>query len=151
MKNLDNYDPYQTNLYRVSWFQVLTFRETRFVVYGQGQWNGHIMDWAGCNFFHGRVPGSPTFATIEDAVLWLDEQARLGNLKDGMTLSGHHSGENRCLKGCDERQVLDAIHVNNPKYTNARHRKPGVHVYLGNTLYSKEHGGLKLPKRIAEG
>lgn len=146
MKTLDDYDPYQTNLYRLEWFEVLTFRETRFVVYGTGAWDGHLMDWAGCNFFHGRVPTSPVFKTIEEAVLWLDEQVRLGNLNTGMTLSGHHSGEYECRKGCDTREVLGPVYINSPKNREPRHRKPGVNVCLNNGRFND--GSLKLPTRI---
>ena len=146
MKNLEDYDPYQSNLYRLAWFEVLTYRETRFVVYGQGQWDGHLMDWAGGNYFHGRVPTSPVFATIEEAVLWLDEQVRLGNLSAGMTLSGHHSGEYGCRKGCDEREVLSPVYINSPDNVEPRHRKPGVNVYLGNGRFND--GRLRSPKRI---
>ena len=146
MKNLEDYDPYQSNLYRLAWFEVLTYRETRFVVYGQGQWDGHLMDWAGGNYFHGRVPTSPVFATIEEAVLWLDEQVRLGNLVEKMTLSGHHAGgDGGCRKGCNARETL-TVHFNIPTHVVKGWRKPGVNTCLDNTRFND--GRLRLPKRI---
>lgn len=137
------------NEYVLSWFQVLTFRpnidtgESKFVVYGVGRWYRHLMDWRGCNFFHGRIPGSPTFKTIEDAVLWLDEAVKAGVLSDRMRLHGHHSGENTCPKGCDEREVIQ-VSINSENHIQRKLRKPGVHV----TKFDAQHHGLKLPAAI---
>lgn len=126
-------DLYQTNIYNLEWFQVLTFRENldtgacSFVVYGEGKHEGHLMDWRGCNFFHGRIPGSPTFKTFADAVLWLDRAMAADVLHRGMDLSGHHAGENECRKGCAEREVA-TIFINSRDTITREHRGAGVHV-----------------------
>lgn len=126
-------DPYQSNVYRLEWFQVLTFRENldtgacSFVVYGQGKHHHHLMDWRGCNFFHGRIPGSPTFKTFSDAVLWLDRAVADGILVRRIELTGHHAGENECLKGCADREVA-TIFINTPENVTREHRGNGVHV-----------------------
>lgn len=84
---------------------------SRFVWYGQGQWSGHIMDWAGCNFHHGRLlvtnpktgkgERAPVFDCAEDAVDWLI--ANYDNIPGEQ--AGHRSGEHECRKGCDEREA----------------------------------------------
>jgi hypothetical protein len=91
--------------YDLSWLKILRFRESKFVVYGVGQWAYHVMDWRGCNFFHGRIPDSPTFSTPEEAVSWIAKEIKAGRIYEGKVLQGHHAGEFNCPKGCDEREV----------------------------------------------
>jgi hypothetical protein len=134
------------NLYRLQWLQVMTYRFTRFVLYGHGQWDGHIMDWRGCNFFHGRVPGTPLFTTAEEAVMFAEALAKARVIAEHMTLSGHHSGDLSCSKGCDDREVV-TVHLNGPKHNEERLRKPGVYVYKREA----ENAGLALPKRLLYG
>lgn len=101
-----------SNEFRLKWLEVLDYRVNpitgrgRFVLYGVGQWVNHVMDWRGCNFFHGRIKGSPTFATVEEALRWAREASRSGFIAEGMRLRGHHSGEGSCLKGCEDREQL---------------------------------------------
>jgi len=102
---MGDYQKDYSNVYKLAWFQVLTYHTKGFVVYGHGQWTGHLMDWRGCNFMHGRIPGSQVFSTIEDAVEWLRVQVRDGKLKCDQEFAGHHSGGRQCSRGCDERQV----------------------------------------------
>ncbi len=93
------------NEYNVKWFELMTYRDTRYCWYGVGPWAGHLMDWRGLNFHHGRIPDSPTFATIAEAVTWLQQAADAKQVYGGMRLGGHHSGEFSCSKGCDDREV----------------------------------------------
>jgi hypothetical protein len=91
--------------YTLAWLEVLTYHRKRFVLYGVGQWVGHIMDWRGCNFHHGRLPGTPVFDSKDDAVRWARLAVVAKWLYEGAHLSGHHAGEYRCPKGCTARSV----------------------------------------------
>lgn len=91
--------------YDLQWFQVMTFRKTRFVLYGEGQWEDHIMDWQGCNYWHGRIPESPVFDSVDQAVEWARSAVAEGKLERGMILPGHHSGVQLCSKGCSAREA----------------------------------------------
>lgn len=116
--DLDKWHPQgETNGYDLSWFELLTFRETKVVIYGVGQWDGHMMDWRGCNFFHGRLPLSPVFNNTEEATAWLKFQVENKVYTEGMWLTGHSRGENRCSKGCDDREidVIYFIHLRGKK------------------------------------
>jgi hypothetical protein len=73
------------------------------------------MNWRGCNFFHGRLPLSPTFYTEDEAIEWLRFQVKGGAYYKGMILTGHHAGESLCMKGCDDRMVDDWINFSNLK------------------------------------
>ena len=100
-----------SGLYSLSWFMLMKFREKSYgvykvVLYGHGQWVDHIMDWAGCNFHHGRLPDSPVFANEVEAVKWLLAEVEKGTYKEKMTLTGHHSGEHSCRKGCSDREIV---------------------------------------------
>jgi len=94
---------------RLNWFQILRYRKNKFVIYGQGQWVGHIMDWRGMNMYHGRLPKSPVFNSVEEAIEWLKFQVKHGVYYEKMELTGHHSGEFQCSMGCDDRIVIDTI------------------------------------------
>lgn len=113
------------NEYSIQWFDLLTFRDSRYCWYAHGKWVGHLMDWRGCNFHHGRVPGSPTFATIPEALRWLQTEIANGRIRRGMVFSGHHSGEGLCSKGCDDREVA---HLS--VFRNGLHRH--VKITMGN-------------------
>jgi len=82
--------------YNLSWFELLSFHEDRIVIFGMGHWEHHIMDWLGCNYWHGRLPKSPIFDSVKDAKDWLKFQVNMGVYYDGMTLSGHHAGNSHC-------------------------------------------------------
>lgn len=95
-----------SNSYTVSWFDILTYRNGKYVVYGEGHWIGHVMDWRGGNFFHGRLPNSPVFDTEADARAWLRQRVLAGDLNEGDEFTGHHSGgDYGCSKNCDDRHV----------------------------------------------
>jgi hypothetical protein len=98
------------NEYALRWFLLLTFRENRVVIYGQGEWYYHIMDWRGCNHYHGRLPGSPTFKDEREAIKWLKWAVESGYYTESMRLTGHHSGESECSAGCDDREIGGCIH-----------------------------------------
>lgn len=93
------------NYYRLEDFQFMTYHKTRFVIYGYGPWYCHTMDWLGMNIYHGRLPDSPVFDTINEAWHWLVAQVQSGKLTKGMDLAGHHAGEFECTRGCDDREV----------------------------------------------
>ena len=110
MQVVDPYDHFDSMShsdarYCLSWFEILTYRRERYVLYGVGQWYNHMLDWLGMNYYHGRLPGSPVFDTVKDAETWLRFQVKHEAYKDGMTLPGHHSGEYTCSKGCSDREV----------------------------------------------
>ena len=104
-----------SNRYYVKWFEVRTYRSSGFVIYGVGQWSGHIMDWRGCNFYHGRLPGSPVFHDLTVLMDWMEFQIRNGVYSDGMELSGHHSGENECSTCGKDREEVGMISVYDEK------------------------------------
>jgi len=55
--------------------------EPKYVVYGVGQWNGHIMDWRGCNFWEKKLSGGvKPFKTVEEAKQWIQSQIDNGTL-----------------------------------------------------------------------
>jgi len=43
------------------------YNNPRYVVYGLGQEDNHVMDWAGCNFHRARVPDGGPFKTFAEA------------------------------------------------------------------------------------
>lgn len=93
--DLSNYIPSEYT-YKLEWFELMGFYEDRVVIFGVGHWSYHIMDWLGCNFWHGRLPKSPIFDSVEDARDWLIFQVKMGVYYDGMELRGHHSGDPHC-------------------------------------------------------
>ena len=93
------------NQYTLEHFEMLAYREVRVVLYGGGHWYGHVMDWAGLNMYHGRLPGSPVFRTPTEALTWLRDN--LDKYKKDDWLNGHHAGEFECSKGCGDRDILD--------------------------------------------
>lgn len=98
-------------MYNLDWFEFMKYRENettckyKVVVYGHGQWFLHMMDWRGCNFWHGRLPGSPVFNNEAEAFEWLRAAVKKGAFTKGMELKGHHSGEYECGQGCDSREL----------------------------------------------
>lgn len=50
------------------------------------------------------------FENVKEAKEWLKFQVKESVYKEGMELSGHHAGENKCLRGCSERE-LDTIYI----------------------------------------
>lgn len=86
----------QDNVYNLEWFEIMTYRGTKYVLHGVGQHYMHIMDWRGCNFFHGRLPFSPVFPTIRDALRWLWATWKRGYWQEKTELIGCHSSPNRC-------------------------------------------------------
>ena len=100
------------NEYFLTWFELLTFREKRYCWYGIGQWVGHMIDWRGCNFFHGRIPDSPTFANTLEAMEWLQKAVDDGEIYKSISFSGHHAGYRSCRKGCDSRRIADVSFSN---------------------------------------
>lgn len=106
--NLEDYIPHTSswyvNTYNLSWFELMRFHEDKYVWFGVGHWSSHIMDWRGCNFWHGRLPKSPVFADPKEAIDWLYFQVENGAYKDGMELRGHHSGEDSRCKVCNKKE-----------------------------------------------
>lgn len=90
------------NTYYLSWFELMRYHEDKFVWFGVGQWSSHIMDWRGCNFWHGRLPKSPIFKTGKEAIAWLFVQIKGGIYTDGMELNGHHMGDDGRCKNCNK-------------------------------------------------
>lgn len=82
--------------YNLSWFEILTYREDKFVIHGEGQWSGHMMDWRGMNMRRGRLPESPVFETEKDAMFWLYNAVKSGKYYNGMELSGSFVGDGPC-------------------------------------------------------
>jgi hypothetical protein len=114
------------NRYKLRWCEVLSYRETRCVLFGAGEWVGHVADFRGPNLFHGRIPKSPTFATVQDALAWADTAAKAGRLAVGQVLKGHYAGgEGGCSKGCTQRHVA-SIGLNSPKHPDRKRRKAGA-------------------------
>lgn len=107
--NLDDYSPGETNSYTLDWFMILKYHKTKFVIYGEGQWYYHLMDWSGMNMYHGRLPNSPVFNSMNSAIEWLTFQVQNKAYRDGMELSGHHAGRDECLKGCGDRTVIGQL------------------------------------------
>ena len=99
-----DFDYDQQNIYCLEWFELMKYREKYFVIYGVGQWWNHLMDWRGCNFYHGRLPKSPVFESEEDAKKWLKFQVENGVYQEKMELTGHHDGD-PCLRGCRKREL----------------------------------------------
>ena len=95
-----------TNGYYLEWLELKQYRDVYYVWYGVGQWDGHMMNWRGCNYFHGRLPKSPMFNNVREAILWMQVQLKAGAYKDGMYLTGHHSGEGNC-RLCGDRETED--------------------------------------------
>ena len=95
--------------YKLDWFEILTYHKTRYVIYGFGQEAYHLMDWRGCNFCHGRLPNSPVFNSVRDALKWLVKQVEAGKYKTGMRLPGHSIGDETYPQGCDKRIVSITI------------------------------------------
>ena len=112
------------NEYNLEWVQLLTYRYNLdtgrygIVVYGQGPWVGHIMDWRGLNMFHGRIPNSPIFRSVKDAATWIETEVAANRLEDGMELSGHHAGENECLTCGPDREEIAIVYLPCKKKTN---------------------------------
>ena len=96
------------NLYRLSWFDILSYRKNKVVIYGVGQWWMHIADWKGCNYYHARLANSPLFKTTDDALDWLRKSVVDDVYEKNMKLKGHHSGKGMCPQGCDDRRVNQA-------------------------------------------
>ena len=94
--------------YSLQWFSFLSFHKDKIVIYGVGQWVDHLMDWAGCNFHHGRI--GPVFKNVIEAYFWLRKEVKEGRITERMTLRGHHSGEYECPHGCGERMIVDCIY-----------------------------------------
>jgi hypothetical protein len=90
------------NEYKLMWFELMSFRSTKIVIYGVGQWKYHVMDWRGCNYYHGRLPGSPVFDNEKEAIKWLKWAVEKKHYQDGERLTGHHSGEYKC-SACEGR------------------------------------------------
>ena len=42
----------------------------RYVVYAVGEWDGHMMDWMGCNLRRCKAPNQPKFSTLKEATEW---------------------------------------------------------------------------------
>ena len=108
LENIIQYkkDGDQQNFYRLSWFELMSFRENKVVIFGIGHWTYHLMDWRGCNFYHGRLPKSPVFKNVGEAKEWLKFQIENGVYHQGMELCGHHAGGDQgCLRGCREREL----------------------------------------------
>lgn len=107
--DLSDYIPhtssYYCNTYNLSWFELMRFHEDKYVWFGVGQWSCHIMDWRGCNFWHGRLPKSPAFSDPKEAIDWLYFQVENGAYKDTMELRGHHSGEATCCVYCNKKDT----------------------------------------------
>lgn len=99
--------------YRLEWFEILTHRRNKIVLYGSGAWSHHLMDWMGLNQHHGRI--GPLFNTVEEAYLWLAAEIRAKRLYEGYYSKGHHSGEFQCPKGCDDRTLLDTLYFEDVK------------------------------------
>jgi hypothetical protein len=99
----------------VDWYEILTYRKTKYVIYGFGQPSTHIMDWSGCNFHHGRLNGyaykisdkkyvqieSPVFESIDDALDWL---VQFNKEYNGVEISGHFAGDFGCSQ-CKKRII----------------------------------------------
>jgi hypothetical protein len=95
------------NEYIVKWFELMPFHQDKFVIYGVGRWLYHIMDWRGCNFYHGRLPLSPVFNSEEEAGKWLIENK---DVYKGMTLRGHSMGEYKCST-CKDKKEIKTFHI----------------------------------------
>jgi hypothetical protein len=106
--DLSNYVPGDTNRFYLDWFELLRYRKDKIVIYGTGQWYLHLMDWRGCNFFHGRLPKSPVFNFTDEALEWLKFQVQNGNYKDKFEMSGHHGCGRECNK-CRDRILNDWV------------------------------------------
>jgi hypothetical protein len=115
---------YKSTCYKLAWFQILTYFKHKYVIYGHGQWAGHIMDWAGCNYMHGRLPCSPVFLSVTDAYEWLSRHAEEKVYQKGDIFAGHHAGEYGCSQGCDDRTVVKALFFRPPQ--DELDKGPGV-------------------------
>ena len=110
MGKVPDYTHNYSHIYTLKWFSLLRFRaksyhDYKVVIYGVGQEHNHVMDWAGCNYHHGRLPDSPVFPDEESAIKWLIEAVEKGTYKEGASFTGHHSGEHFCSKGCNDREI----------------------------------------------
>ena len=94
------------NYYTLDWFELLTYRGDKIVVYGFGHHYQHMMNWSGCNFWHGRMCTQP-FNTTGEALDWIHEKVSCGEITKGMQLPGHFHGDNDCVRGCSERLIED--------------------------------------------
>lgn len=127
------------NTYYLQWFELMRFHEEKCVWFGVGQWSSHIMDWRGCNFWHGRLPKSPVFDNLKEAIDWLYFQVENGAYKDGMKLNGHHSGDPDC-KSCNKGKsnwIFDTRETDVTVYHyhisgNAKQRKSRLKTYRDN-------------------
>ena len=137
------------NEYDLQRFSLLTYRETSYVWYGVGQWDGHIMDWRGSNFFHGRLPQSPTFKQPSEALAWLEKALDEGEYHRGMSLSGHHSGESRCSKGCDDREVVTIFFGIEPLKKGEAVRRNSL-TKLGDIAYAEFASGVMGRLKVSE-
>ena len=117
----------------MEFFEVRRLRSGGFVVFGMGHHEDHMMDWAGLNMHHGRLPRfeggsivegkrredaywfhrtravpSSTFATAEEARAWLVDLVARGWVKKGLILGGHHAGDDGC-RTCTSMRVSELL------------------------------------------
>lgn len=81
----------------LEWFEIKSTRDfsDKYVVFGIGQWRGHIMNWRGCNHWEKKLTkGVKPFNSIEDAENWIKEKVKSGDFKERMYIDGgYHTGE----------------------------------------------------------
>lgn len=54
-----------------------------YAVYFVGQWDCHVMDWAGMNCRRIKAPGQPKFHTIKEAAEWAEKNYKYKTSVDG--------------------------------------------------------------------
>jgi len=99
---LDDYFVSGDTGYNLSWFELMRYRGDKFVWYGVGQFYRHLMNWRGCNVWHGRLPKSPVFGSVKEACEWLWYQVRNKVYYEGMHLKGHFCGDEGHCKACNK-------------------------------------------------
>ena len=83
--------------YKLEKFEIMKISDN-YYIYGSGK-GADLDKW---NTYHGRLPGSPAFNSYSDAVNWLFEKIRSGELKKDMIKLGHLVKKEGCPFGCDK-------------------------------------------------
>lgn len=95
------------NRFVLNGFQLLFYRNDRFVLFGCGTQVAHTLSWTGSNYHHGRLPFSPVFNTPIEAIEWLWATWKRGYWQKDDELTGHHRSEQGCIRGCDNRELIE--------------------------------------------
>ncbi len=83
--------PLSNSGFYLTWFTIrytsLMSEKERYVIFGEGKWIYHVMDWRGCNFWQKKLSPHP-FDSVEEAKNWLREAVSAELLWERMMIRG---------------------------------------------------------------